>query len=57
MHWPQAMDANGRIFCVETYRSYLHMYDVNIGQFIQPGERPTYVETWLEMEKLLETGG
>lgn len=26
------------------------------GEFYQPGEGPSFVETWLEMEKLLDTG-
>lgn len=26
------------------------------GETLQPDESPTIVETWLEMEKLLETG-
>ncbi|KAI0352624.1 Aldo/keto reductase [Trametes cingulata] len=44
MHWPMAFDETG------THRA------CRLGRTLQPGEHPTFVETWHDMEKLLAGG-
>jgi hypothetical protein len=54
IHWPQVFTEDG------AYLSQMNLYtmlDVDpIGKILQPDQSPTFVETYLEMEKLLSTG-
>jgi len=54
IHWPQAFTEDG------TYLSQRNLYTMldadPIGKTLQPDQSPTFIETYLEMEKLLSTG-
>ena len=54
MHWPQGFNQKGTLPHLLTNK--LLTSEKKIGEWLQPDENPTFVETWLEMEKLLETG-
>jgi diketogulonate reductase-like aldo/keto reductase len=51
MHWPQA-EIDGALFRGCGFTSLIK----SIGRTLQPEESPTIVDTWLAMEKLLESG-
>jgi glycerol 2-dehydrogenase (NADP+) len=51
MHWPQA-EIDGALFCGRGFTSLIQ----TVGRTLQPEESPTIVDTWLAMEKLLDSG-
>jgi aryl-alcohol dehydrogenase-like predicted oxidoreductase len=53
MHWPQASVDGAHVLARAGYGLLRNVW---AGKTLQPDESPTIVETWKEMEKLLETG-
>lgn len=61
LHWPQAGLPFGTLFCYisasfeDDERRQVEGWNTD-GKIFPPDQSPTFVETWLKMEKLLETG-
>lgn len=59
MHWPHAHTESGMFIisrCPVRDDRLRFSCDVSTGEFLPYGKKPTFIDTWMDMEKLLETG-
>jgi glycerol 2-dehydrogenase (NADP+) len=56
MHWPMARAGSKDGAGSAIIGAHALTNEIAIGKVCQPDESPTFVETWLGMEKLLERG-